>query len=53
MINFLFAVYYHVGIRKETFKDAETALLYLLIFLVIAISGGLRYSLDAKVLRRR
>ncbi len=47
-INFIGVIYFDLFIAKDSISEAEDAFLYLLIYLVIALTGPGKYSIDRR-----
>ncbi len=47
-INFIGVLYFVLGVANRSIKEAEDAILYMIIYLVIALTGAGRYSIDRR-----
>ncbi|MEO0143859.1 MAG: DoxX family protein [candidate division WOR-3 bacterium] len=48
IINFLFVLYFHFFIEHYPIKQAELAILFLIVYIAIALLGPGRYSVDRR-----
>jgi len=48
VINFLFVLYFHLFVLKQSILEAEKPILFLIIYLTIALIGAGKISIDKK-----